>query len=616
MIGSTGRLSIVTSTAAQPPKMRAPVPRQTASTTSFPFSFYTLCVRPSYYCWGKGETTKSILINMGKSKKPFIDKKNASTYHLLYRSQRDVADDAGAGDGVVLWPSPDNNKTTDEKVLLGRSRDDTGGDGSTIKNWKAQLSQAGLVDDYDYDKHLKPITGTGLFLDSSGNRGVNALADARSKDFQEELVQEVDRQLESIALTADCMDDDIAQALFGDFDADDYEELNDEFVLDAAQEVDDEEEATFDFAAHIQRLMDKAKMESDGTGQLTTIHEQGRQDHEFFAKSKALGRSDDDDEDDEFANLDGEFGGGWHIEGTPGVVPKLNEAEEKALCDKFEETLLEYDSDDIGEGADDEEAMGPLPLEGDKQIEAALDEFLEEKKDEIFISGARHYLEGGDASRFGGSGFAALVGKKMVPIKDLDDSADVQGVIRPIEDVLGEADAILGNGRHAPPAEEIFIDGKSYFSEKMRNPWDCESILSTYSNLDNNPVTIGAGSGRRRKKKNKKGSSVAPDEESVQKEHQQILLSGKTGLPLGVLPDRDGDEDGGMDTYVSVNKGEPRCKDESKEDKKLRKLGVKKERQLARMQKKMMKEAFSDELAKRQHEVLVDDVGGKSVFRF
>lgn len=103
--------------------------------------------------------------------------------------------------------------------------------------------------------------------------------------------------------------------------------------------------------------------------------------------------------------------------------------------------------------------------------------------------------------------------------------------------------------------------------------------------------------------------------EAEQKLHQQILLSDKTGLPLGVLPIREEDDAAGLDTYVSVNKGEPRSKNESKDDKRVRKLSVKQERQLARMQKKMMKEAFNDEFTRRQQEVMVNDVGGKSVFR-
>jgi protein LTV1 len=548
---------------------------------------------------------------MGKTKKPFIDKKNSSTYHILYRSQRDVAgadnEDGGEASGVILWPSPDNNKDTDQKVLIGASSDDTKDATQT------QLSQAGLVDDYDYDKHMKPVTGTGKLLDAGKNKNTKAMVQARSHSIQEDTINEVERQLDSIALTAECMDDDIAQALFGDFDAEDFEELNDEFIFDAAQEPDKEDggDQAFDFAAHVKTLMEKARMEASGEGgQLGTIHEQGRQDQDFFSKAKPIG---DDEDQDYFDEND------YLIEGTPGVVAKLGAAAEKALCDKFNETLAEYDSDEIGE-CYEEEIVGSRPLEGDALVEAYLDDYLQEKDDDIFMQGARHYMEGNDYAK-GGSGFSALVGTKMIPVKELDKLelsytvAAVHGDIRPLADVLGDAEGLLTNPRAAPPAEEIFIDGKSYFSEKMRNPWDCESILSTYSNLDNNPVTIGAGGRRRQRKpqKNKKDDSSVIDEEE---EMQQILLSDKTGLPLGVLPTREQAGGGGEETYVSVNKGEARKKSESMEEKKVRKVNIKKERQVARMQKKMMKEAFNEEFSKRAQDVLTDDVGGKSVFRF
>jgi protein LTV1 len=198
---------------------------------------------------------------MGK-KKSFIDKKNSSTYHLLYRSQRDVAEaEEGGESGVILWPSPNNNKETDQKVLLNNPDADL--QDSTFNEWKNELSTAGLVDDYDYDKHMKPITGSGDFFGADGKRSTaTALQGARSKNVEDELINEVDRQLNSIALTPDCMDDDIAQALFGDFDETDFEALDDEFMLDAAKEPDALEDAPFDFAAHIQGLMEKAKMES------------------------------------------------------------------------------------------------------------------------------------------------------------------------------------------------------------------------------------------------------------------------------------------------------------------------------------------------------------------
>jgi protein LTV1 len=417
-------------------------------------------------------------------------------------------------------------------------------------------------------------------------------------------------------LTADCMDEEIAQALFGDFDQCDFEELNDEFVLDAAQEPDDDDddEEGFDFAAHITNLMNKAKLDSNTSDRLVTVHELGRQDHEFFSKAKPIGKGtygEDDDNDGDSGYLDeNEF----DIQGTPGIVPKLTAEEEQALCDKFNATLADYDSDDLGEGNDDG-VYGDLSLEGDAQVEGALDDFLLEKEDEIFIIGTRHYL---NSVKCGGSGFSALVGTKMIPAKDIDESSPSNGGIRPVSDILGEADETLGNPHQAPPAEEIFIDGRSYFSEKVRNPWDCESILSTYSNLDNNPVTIDGGSARRGKPKTKKDGAFSHELIMTEKhDHvQQIQLSGKTGLPLGVSSKQSEGDDEVADTYLSVNKGEPRRKNETAEEKKSRKLNVKKERQLARLQKKMMKEAFNDEFTKRQQEVLVNDVGGKSVFRF
>jgi protein LTV1 len=559
---------------------------------------------------------------MGKTKKPFIDKKNASTYHLLYRSQRDVAGAEEEGEegttpnaGVVLWPSADNNKSTDQKVLLSSaSSGETKGDNDTLGNWKKELSQAGLVDDYDYEKHLKPITGTGKFLDASGARNASAMYDARSKDVQEAShVKEVDRQLESIALNADCMDQDIADVLFGDFDdfEEGMEELNDDFMTDAAKVGEgDEDEQGFDFATHVKALMERAKRESgDDAAQLGTVHEHGRQDQDFFQRAKPLGESDDDDDSDYHYDEDGD-GWGMNDGEAPGVVAKLGAAAEKALCDKFAATLLEYDSDEYGD-MDEEEIMGDRPLEGDTQVEAALDEYLQEKDDGLFMQGARHYMEGMNA---GGSGFSALVGTKMIHVKDIDEAkiADVTK-LEPMEEINADADFILSDPLEAPPTEEVFIDGKSYFSEKLRNPWDCESILSTYSNMDNNPVTIGKDGRRRRKKDTKKviHQSAIHEEEPA----MQILLSDKTGLPLGVLPTRGQGQDGDG-TFMSINKGEARKKEESVEEKKMRKLNVKKEREMARMQKKMMKQAFSDEFGKRAAEVLNDDVGGKTVFRF
>merc|ERR1712226_848482 len=88
-----------------------------------------------------------------------------------------------------------------------------------------------------------------------------------------------------------------------------------------------------------------------------------------------------------------------------------------------------------------------------------------------------------------------------------------------------------------------------------------------------------------------------PMEEKVPEDSEpaQIQLSNKTGLPLGIFPSRQKEDDFDFDTIASVNKGEKRNKEETKAEKKFRKQQVKQERLMARIQKKMMKEAFSEE---------------------
>lgn len=520
---------------------------------------------------------------MGKTKKPFIDKKNSSTYHLLYRSQRDVG---GDGSATVLWPSSENNKDTDAKVLQGQSSLQS----DALIQWKEKMQEVGLVDDYDYEKHLKPITGTGDFFGRDGRRD-DPFNDVRAVKMDD--VREVERQLDAIALTPDCMDDDIAQALFGEFDETDFEEILDDFCITAAQEPDDEEIVEFDFDAHIQQLMEKAKLKGEGRGIDAQAHDWGRKDQDFFSKVKPLheAREDEDDDSGNYESYDEN-----EDDEAPGVVPALSPDEERALCEKFEQTLAEYDSDEVG-GLDDECEYigGERPLEGDARVEEMLDEYLVDKEADFYIDGTRHLPQ---FQRKGGAGFHTLQRGTDEP--------------EPIEKVLAEAQDFLQTPEMMLPPEEILIDGKSYFSQSSRNPWDCESVLSTYSNLDNNPATIGRG--RRKGKKTKKVTVEPLVEEEEEKQPVQIRLSNKTGLPLGVLPGREKGDDFDFETIQSVNKGEKRIPGETAEEKRLRKQQVKQERLISRIQKKMMKEAFQQEFLKA--EVVTDDLAGKSVFRF
>lgn len=504
---------------------------------------------------------------MGK-KKPFINKKNASTYSLLHRSQRDVADDvmasttssnAAISNGMVLWPSPSNNPQTDQVVL---------GENSVMQEWRQKLAEVGLLDSQDSEMYMKEITGSGTFLGRTGHVE-DPLADPRAMvRLEEETLVEVNRQIDSIPLTTEIMDDDIAAALFGD-DVEEYEELNDDFVLMAAAEPDDKEEE-FDYDRHIQQLMEKARLEREG-GPITQDHRWGNRDNEFFSRLQPLHELDDED---------------GSLFNTPGVVSKLTPEEERALCEKFEMTLAEYDSDEIGDcEVDDDDDENPRMQADDAQLDGVMDDFLLDKEDDILIYGR-------DTSRAGGSAFHHI---------NHDD-----GPPETIHEILAEAKDVLAEPLQAPPPEDVLIDGKSYFSLKERNPWDCESILTTYSNLDNNPVVIGVSRSRRRKTKN-----PHPTNEEVPK----ILLSNKTGLPLGVLPGRTKLTEKDNETFRSVNRGEARAKTETAEEKKARKALIKQERQLARIQKKVTRQVFSEEFEKRVP-TAADDLACKTVFRF
>jgi protein LTV1 len=601
---------------------------------------------------------------MVKPKKPFIDKKKATTYQLIHRSQRDVAPDrddadptgASSNHRMILWPQQHSATTPPSHDLTTATTQS-----NDIATWKNQLAAMGVLDETDHEQFLRPITGTGVFLDASTGRPA---APPHSVVLEEATV-EVNRQMDSLPLTADCMDDDVAMALFGDYDENEYEELTDDFVMFAAgvaaydNPVDDGSStqqsapSSFDFDAHIQQLINTAKL-----GRSNDNKNVRNEDQDYFENHwrQPLRHAEMDDED-----LDSEGGNGtgrrrdyeygsttMSVTTEPGVVAKLNPDEERALCEKFEATLAAYDEssndddedhDDFDQCVDDVEALGmtepheksrsfiSLSLVGDSVIEAALDEYLTERDDEIFMHGTVN------RGRSGGSGFAILVGTHMINAKELDATTSglpqaypEQEPVVPLDEYIAEAELTLAQPKEKPPAEEIFMDGKSYYTERERNPWDCESILSTYSNLDNNPVTINQTASRRlRRQPNApiKDCIVA----SVENEYrdltdQHIRLSTKTGLPIVAPKQRFGlsehcqDDVDFDDTIVSVNKGVGRSKDETPEEKRARKLLVKRERELARLQKKITRQIFSEEFQKYAAVVGDDPVAGKTVFRF
>ncbi|MED6170334.1 hypothetical protein PIB30_029937 [Stylosanthes scabra] len=126
--------------------------------------------------------------------------------------------------------------------------------------------------------------------------------------------------------------------------------------------------------------------------------------------------------------------------------------------------------------------------------------------------------------------------------------------------------------------------------------WDCETIVSTYSTLDNHPRKIEAPEVARKKKL---AGTVSA---AMNSSSQLISLRGKEKLPLDFLPGNKstaGEKVKGPSTARTEYKRKPHGL-ETKEEKKERKASVKEERREARRMKKEMKDLYRSEAHRAQ----------------
>ncbi|XP_063297283.1 protein LTV1 homolog [Pelobates fuscus] len=136
--------------------------------------------------------------------------------------------------------------------------------------------------------------------------------------------------------------------------------------------------------------------------------------------------------------------------------------------------------------------------------------------------------------------------------------------------------------------EEVEEDNEEMETVVVEEPgekWDCESFLSTYSNLYNHPQMI------------KEPTKSKP-----------IVVSSKTGMPLGVLPAR-GLTAKQVERMEMINGSDlprvstqQRYKTESTDERKARKQAIKEERKERRIEKKANKQAFKVEKSRQEKE--------------
>ncbi|XP_078085509.1 protein LTV1 homolog [Mustelus asterias] len=150
------------------------------------------------------------------------------------------------------------------------------------------------------------------------------------------------------------------------------------------------------------------------------------------------------------------------------------------------------------------------------------------------------------------------------------------------DDLGPRGDVLLKEEEEAKEEIEMLI------IEEPAEQWDCESILSTYSNLYNHPKLI-----------------------TDPPKFNPIKVSKKTGIPLDVLskPSLTAKQ---LERLETINisdlpraSTQSRQRDESKEERKIRKQAIKGERKERRMEKKANRNAFTVEKA-RQEQVMLN----------
>nr|CCA21255.1 conserved hypothetical protein [Albugo laibachii Nc14] len=151
-----------------------------------------------------------------------------------------------------------------------------------------------------------------------------------------------------------------------------------------------------------------------------------------------------------------------------------------------------------------------------------------------------------------------------------------------------------------------YLNSNHYVRRPRREDWDCETIVSTYSNMDNHPTLLCEEG-----KKNQRCRARDPSILDTRSTPSIIQLSRKTGMPLGVLDSRYQNRDSTATLQERKKVSAPqRTAGESLEEKKARKALVKRQQRERRKIKKEVKQEFSHE---EQRQAVTEIKSGKVV---
>ncbi|XP_047035095.1 protein LTV1 homolog [Helicoverpa zea] len=486
---------------------------------------------------------------MPKTKKKFIDRKKAVTFNLVHRSQRDpLAADETAPQRVLVPVSANIPQKKEKDPDL------------TPEQRREEQIKYGIYfdDDYNYLQHLKDSREVTLVVQpkpihkrkeksaattEEGTIPVTEALNLPSSVFASEVEEDVGL-LNKAAPQGLCLDLDpeVVAALDDDFDFDDPENELEDNFIDLAMAEGGEGSDDEDY-----------EDEEDGD----SMSDDGNSDKAF-----ASDLDSDDDSDSGDRATRGVRMPNWDARDKDDTKSRFSQYSMSSsvmrrnqgltlLDNRFEKMFAEYDDTEVG-ALDLEEIEGFMPETHDMLLQAA----------EHFEESQRRY--------------------------QLDKEREIARLNR-LQEIAEESEDDL-----------VTVDADP------KEKWDCETILSTYSNIYNHPKLI---------EEPKKPQKIQLNARGIPKDvlGKDNKLTVKSLAKFNAMQEgaasSDDDEDGrtNAETVLStLSVLSIRPKDESPEEKKERKRLLKEYRKERRIEKKANREAFKEE-KKRQEKIMMNN---------
>lgn len=270
------------------------------------------------------------------------------------------------------------------------------------------------------------------------------------------------------------------------------------------------------------------------------------------------------------------------------------------IDEKFERLALEYEDDELGDLEEEaEDARGPKISE--QRLNKVLDEFIKKYPKPASMLDEEEQHDGLNGQKLGGK-----IGRASLSEQFEEDDDDARLARERAKQAIRKALGAIPEDHEAQLEAE---DDRKRETELIRlereeaERWDCETVLSLRSNLENHPARLSEPPNPRKKKQASEAGSVRVGLAAA----GLIQLSSKSGIPIGYAgaPTKRGGggygalEGAGSDEESSGDEGGPsnggpRRKGETKEEKKARKNAVKEARREARENKKELRSVYKE----------------------